>query len=132
VLSEADDLAIRRLHDTWIEAEIRGDTEAVLSLCSEDIEWVPPGGPSIFGRAAARELLPTPGIRILSIQVTDFVVEGAKGRAMKACRYETMFEMTATGIRGVARGHHAWTLEQGSHGWRVVAVSWQIDPDDDV
>ena len=46
-------------------------------LCTEDIEWVPPDGPSLFGRDAGRALLLMPAIRVLSIQVTDFVVDGA-------------------------------------------------------
>jgi ketosteroid isomerase-like protein len=129
VLLEADGLSIRRLHDAWIEAEIRGDAEAVLSLCADDIEWVPPNGPSVFGRDAGRDLLLAPDARTVSIRVTDLVVDGAEGRATKACRFETVFEVTATRLRGVVRGSHSWTLEQGRQGWRVVSVSWQVDPD---
>lgn len=131
MLSEADECSIRRLHDAWVEAERRGDIESVLSLCTEDVEWVPPGGPSIFGRDAGRDLLVTPAIRLLSIQITDFVLDGAEGRAIKACRYETVFELTDTRIREVARGTHTWKLEQGVHGWRVASVSWQPDAEDD-
>ena len=103
----------------------------VLSLCTDDIEWVPPDGPSVFGRDAGRDLLLMPAIRVLSIQVTDFVVDGAGGRAIKTCRYETAFEVTETRIRGVARGTHTWKLEQGLHGWRVTSVSWHLDAEDD-
>lgn len=131
MLSEADELSVRRLHDAWVEAERRGDAESVLSLCTEDVEWMPPGGPSIFGHDAGRDLLVTPGIRLLDIQVTDFVLDGADGRAIKTCRYETVFEVTATRTRGVARGTHTWRLEQGIHGWRVASVSWQPDAEDD-
>lgn len=131
MLGEADELSIRDLHDAWVAAEQRGDAEAVLSLCTEDVEWMPPGGPSIFGRDAGRDLLLTPAVRLLSIQITGFVLDGAEGRAIKACRYETVFELTETRIRGVARGTHTWRLEQGAHGWRVASVSWQPDADDD-
>jgi hypothetical protein len=61
----------------------------------------------------------------------DFVLDGAEGRAIKACRYETVFELTETGIRGVARGTHTWKLKQEVHGWRVASVSWQPDAEDD-
>ena len=131
MLSDADALAIRRLHDEWVEAEQRGDADSVLSLCTDDVEWVPPGGASIFGRDAGRDLLVTPAIRLLSIQITDFVLDGAEGRAIKVCRYETVFEVTETLTRGVARGTHTWRLEQGIHGWRVASVSWQPDAEDD-
>ena len=131
MLSEADERSIRRLHDAWIEAEQRGDVESVLSLCTEDVEWLPPGGPSIFGRDAGRDLLVTPGIQLLTIQITHFVLDGAGGQATKACRYETVFELMETHIRGVARGTHMWKLEQGVHGWRVASVSWQPDAEDD-
>lgn len=127
MLSQADERSIRRLHDTWVEAERRGDVESVLSLCTEDVEWVPPGGPSISGRDAGRELLVTPGIRPLDIQITDFVLDGADGRAIKTCRYETVFESPETHLRQVARGSHTWKLEHGLHGWRVASVSWQPD-----
>lgn len=96
VLSEADELSIRRLHDAWLQAELRGDAEAVLDLCTQDIAWVPPSGPPTFGRDAGRDLLLASVVRLLSIQITDFELDGADGRAIKVCRYEWM----KTRVRG--------------------------------
>jgi uncharacterized protein (TIGR02246 family) len=131
VLSEADQLSIRRLHDAWLEAELRGDAEAVLDLCTQDVEWVPPSGPPTFGREAGRDLLLASVVRLLSIQIMDFVLDGADGRAIKVCRYETAFELMKTRVRGVTRGTHTWKLEQQVHGWRVASVSWQPDAEGD-
>jgi hypothetical protein len=127
VLNEADALSIRRIHDAWVEAELRGDAEGVLNLCASDVEWLPPDAPPAVGRDAGRDLLRPSGVRLLSIQITDYVLDGADGRAIKVCRYETIFEWTATRIRGVARGIHTWKLEREARGWRVASVSWQPD-----
>jgi uncharacterized protein (TIGR02246 family) len=132
VLSEADERSIRSLHDAWIEAEQRSDVEGVLNLCTENVEWVPPDGPVIFGPDAGRRLLLTPDIRLLSIQVMDFAVDGAERRATKVCRYKTVFELTETRIRGVALGTHTWKLEKDDDRWRVASVSWQLDREDEV
>ena len=123
----ADELAIRNLHEAWIEAEKRGDVEAVLQLVTEDVEWAPPGGPSVFGRVAGRRLLQATTTRLLSIATTEYAVERVEGRAIKRCRYETVFESTATGRSGTVRGEHTWTLVKGVSGWRVASVSWQTD-----
>ena len=34
VLSAEDRLAIRALHDAWLNAELRGDSSALLKLCT--------------------------------------------------------------------------------------------------
>ncbi|MCA1558882.1 MAG: hypothetical protein LC753_07405 [Acidobacteria bacterium] len=115
MLTKAEELSIRRLHDAWIEAERRGD-----------VEWVPPGGPSICGRDAGRDLLVTPAIRLLSIRITNFVLTGGGGRAIKACRYETVFELTE---RASADWRAALTPGSSSEGSmdRVASVSWLPD-----
>jgi ketosteroid isomerase-like protein len=132
MLSEADQFSIRAVHDAWLEAEQRGDVEAVLNLCSEDVEWVPPDAPSTRGRGAGRGLLLAPAIRLLSIEIADLTIHGAEGRAVKACRYETVFESTETHLRGVVRGNHTWRLTKEVDGWRVTSVSWQLDAEGEV
>jgi ketosteroid isomerase-like protein len=128
VLSHADEVSIRHLHETWVEAEVRSDMDAVLSLCTESVRWIPPDDLPTVGLQAGRVHLQTPGVRLLSIETRDLVVEGTEDHATKSCRFETVFIFTETGVRGVARGTHVWTLEKQGERWRVTSVSWRTDP----
>ena len=128
MLSHADDASIRHLHDAWVKAEVRSDLDAVLSLCSEGVRWIPPDDLPSVGLEAGRIHLQTPGVRLLSIETTNLVVEGTESHATKACRFETVFEFTETGVRGVKRGTHVWTLEKQGERWRVSSVLWRMDP----
>jgi len=47
-----DELAIRQLIRTWLEASMAGDTNAVLALMAEDVVFLRPGKPPMCGRTA--------------------------------------------------------------------------------
>jgi uncharacterized protein (TIGR02246 family) len=117
--------AIRRLHDAWIAAELRGDSEAVLCLCTPDVRWLVPGRPPLEGREAARQLLRAAQVDLLDIRTSDVRVEHSGELALKTSRYETRYR--AGGQERVARGTHLWILRREGGTWRVRLVTWQAE-----
>jgi ketosteroid isomerase-like protein len=41
--------AVRRLHGAWLAAELRGDIEGVLALCTSDVRWLVPDAGMLVG-----------------------------------------------------------------------------------
>ena len=66
---------IRQLHDAWLAAELRGDVDTVLNLCTPDVRWLVPGRPALEGRQAGRELLQAPRVKLLALRASDVRVE---------------------------------------------------------
>jgi ketosteroid isomerase-like protein len=123
--NEAAVEAIRQVHDAWIAAELRGDIEGVLRLCTPDVRWLMPGRPALEGRDAARQLLQAGQVELLDIRAGDLHVEHSGELAFKTSRYETRYR--AGGQDGVARGTHLWILRREGAAWRVALVTWQVE-----
>lgn len=74
-----DELAIRKLIATWLNATRAGDVDAVLSLMAPDAVFLVPGGPPMCGREAfakpLRALLATHSIETLS-EIQEISIEG--------------------------------------------------------
>ena len=117
--------AIRQVHETWLAAELRGDVEGVLRLCTPDVRWLVPGRPILEGREAGRQLLQPADLELLDIRATDLRIEHSGELAFKTCRYETRYH--AGGQEGMARGTHLWILRREGVGWHVALVTWQAD-----
>ena len=52
MLSADDCLAIRTIHSAWLDAELRGDSSALLQFCTPMPVWLPPNEPPLCGKAA--------------------------------------------------------------------------------
>jgi uncharacterized protein (TIGR02246 family) len=52
-----DELAIRRLTETWLSATRAGDVDTVLTLMSPDVVFLVPGQPPMQGRDAFAKVL---------------------------------------------------------------------------
>jgi uncharacterized protein (TIGR02246 family) len=117
--------AIRQVHDAWIAAELRGDIEGVLRLCTPDVRWLTPGRPALEGRDAARQLLQAGQVELLDIRAGDLRVEHSGELAVKTSRYETRYR--TGGRERVARGTHLWILRREGVAWRVALVTWQAE-----
>jgi len=123
--NEAAFEAIRQVHDAWLAAELRGDVEGVLRLCTPDVRWLVPGGPILEGREAGRQLLQAAQVDVLDIRTGDLRIEHSGKLAFKTCRYETRYR--TGGQEGVARGTHLWILRREGVAWRVALVTWQAE-----
>ena len=117
--------AIRQVHDAWLAAELRGDVEEVLRLCTADVRWLVPGRPVVEGREAARQLLQAAQVELLDIHAGDLHIEHSGELASKTSRYETRYR--AGGQEAVARGTHLWILRREGVAWRVALVTWQVE-----
>ena len=123
--NEAAFEAIRQVHDAWLAAELRGDVDGILRLCSPDVRWLVPGRPVLEGREAGRQLLQAAGVEVMDVRAGDLRVEHSGGLAFKTSRYETRYR--AGKQEGVTRGTHLWILRREGLAWRVVLVTWQAE-----
>ena len=123
--NEAVFQAVRQLHDAWIAAELRGDIEGVLCLCTADVRWLVPGRPALEGREAALQLLQAAQVDLLEIRASDLRVEHSGDLALKTSQYETRYR--TDGKESVARGIHLWILRREGTTWLVALVTWQAE-----
>jgi ketosteroid isomerase-like protein len=123
--NEAAFEAIRQVHNAWLAAELRGDVEGILCLCTPDVRWLEPGRPLLGGREAGRQLLHAAGVKLLDIHATDLRIELSGELAYKTSRYETRYR--AGGQERMARGTHLWILRREGVTWRVALVTWQAE-----
>lgn len=126
-LSKADIEAIRNLHEAWIAAELRGDYDTVLAMCTDDVRWLVPTSPVVQGKDAARRFLDDASVRLEEIQTTDMRVEGNDTLAYKTSHYETRFRAHSGSEPCKARGTHLWILRRVQGQWKVALVTWQSE-----
>ena len=104
MLSADDCLAIRTIHSAWLDAELRGDSSALLQFCTPMTVWLPPNEPPRCGKAAILLWL-----------------------ACKLASFRTMIESPADEGPAVVTGTHAWLLQRDAAGaWRIGFVTWTI------
>ena len=118
-------VAIRQIHEAWLAAELRGDVESILRLCTDDVRWLVPGHPVLEGREAGRQLLRPPQVELLGLRAEDVRIEQSGELACKTSRYETRYR--TGGWERIARGTHLWILRREGMGWRVALVTWQAE-----
>jgi uncharacterized protein (TIGR02246 family) len=122
---------VRRRSAEWSAAAQTRDVERILAFWSDDAVVMPPGGPSISGKAAIREYVvksfATPGFGI-SWKAVD--VDVSRGGDLAWARESN--RVTFTGPEGkpvVIDGKAVTIWRTGSDGvWRCVADIWNDDP----
>ena len=117
--------AIKAVHEAWLAAELRGDVESILRLCTPDIVWLPPGRPGLEGHEAGRQLLQSGSAEVLDIRTSEIRVQQSGDLAVKTSRYETRYR--TPGQDGIGRGTHLWVLRRAGLAWRVALVTWQVE-----
>ena len=116
---------IERIHLSWIESEIAGETQRLLALCSDDIEFWPPDAPPALGRSAVSALLKR-DFKIDRIEISDRRIRGSDEFAYLTATFETTFSFPNDSAPKRAHGTHLWVLrKQGGH-WLVALVSWSL------
>lgn len=117
---QADDRAIRDLHERWLQAEREGRPDAVLALCTPDIIMQPPVGEAVRGQSAVADLLAASAGAIEDITITGLTIDVAEELAIKRARFATR----VIGRAEVITGTHLWLLRPR---WRVAFVTWSLD-----
>ena len=119
--------AVRQVHEAWLAAELSGDIEGVLILCTSDVRWLAPDSEMVVGRDAGRRLLTNTQVELENIVASDVHVEISRDLAFKTSRYETRYRLRAQQRLHVARGTHVWVLRREGAVWRVALVTWQVE-----
>lgn len=127
MLSTEDRVAIEALHRAWLDAELRGDSSALLQLCTPTPVWLPPNEAPLCGTASIlRWLGDQPHTSVLRIDIDDLAVSGVGSFAWKLAMFRTTFE-GPSGNAGTVSGSHAWLLQRDPSGtWRISVVVWTI------
>jgi ketosteroid isomerase-like protein len=120
-------VAVIQVHEAWVAAELSGDIERVLSLCTSDVRWLAPDSEIVVGREAGRRLLTNTQVELRNIMASDVHVEISGDLAFKTSRYETHYRLRGQKTLHIARGTHVWILRREEAEWRVALVTWQVE-----
>jgi ketosteroid isomerase-like protein len=129
VLSADDRSAIEALHETWLDAELRADSSAVLELCTAAPIWLPPNDAPLCGRLAIRQWLNAqPPAHVQRVEIVGLEISGVGPFACKLARFRTILSGEDDAAVEVVTGSHGWLLQRDDEGaWRVAVVAWTID-----
>lgn len=123
--AKADSDELLQLHNNWIDAELRGDFEQVLRLCTDDIQFLPPDARLVVGKQAVREFLVTSSSPLISVDTFDVRFEASETLAFKTCRFTTHVAPTdGSEVGPTVTGIHAWLLRRVEGAWLVSYVTW--------
>lgn len=128
MLSVDDRSAIMALHDAWLTAELRGDSSALLKLCTAAPVWLPPNESPLSGRDAIVQWIRghTPVV-VRRIEIDDLAISGIGSFAWKLASFRTTFGGSGDTHAAVVTGSHGWLLQRDDAGdWRVSVVTWTI------
>jgi ketosteroid isomerase-like protein len=127
VLLAEDRGAIEALHRAWLDAELRGDSPALLDLCTQTPVWLPPNDAPLCGKPAILHWLgDQPYTPVLRIDIDDLAIAGVGSFAWKLATFRTTLEGPA-GDAGIVTGSHGWLLQRDAAGaWRISVVAWAI------
>src|SRR5271169_5933385 len=117
---------IERIHSSWVEYEVAGDSNSLMEFCADDIELWPPDAQPVRGRAAVSAQMAREKTKIHSIKITDRRIRGSNEIAYLTANYRTTFSAAEDSICRQALGSHLWILRRGTGVWVVTLVSWSV------
>jgi ketosteroid isomerase-like protein len=125
-LSDSAQQWILAVQQRWLEYELDANMTGVVSLCVEDVVWLPPNQPALRGKnALAAWLAATPEHRIRRIEVTNVQIQVGGGLAYKLADFTTWFEEAGQASVDPVTGSHLWVLRESSpEHWQVAVVAW--------
>ena len=128
MLSAEDRFAIEALHKAWLDAELRGDSSALLQLCAAAPVWLPPNEAPLCGAAAIRRWLEDQRqATVRRIEIDDLTISGNGSFACKLATFRTTLDGPADAGVDVVTGCHGWLLQRDAGGtWLIGVVAWTI------
>jgi ketosteroid isomerase-like protein len=125
-LSDSAQQGILAVQQRWLEYELDGNMTGVVSLCADDVVWLPPNHPALRGKnAVAAWLAVLPEHQIRRIEITNVQIHGSRGLAYKLADFTTWFEEGGQAIVESVTGSHLWVLRESlPQQWQVAVVAW--------
>jgi ketosteroid isomerase-like protein len=117
---------IEQIHSKWIEFEVAGEDQRLLTLCADDIELWPPDACPVIGLAAVSAQLARGSARIHNVEISDRRIRGSNEIAYLTASYKTTFSLAEDSTPGQALGGHLWILQKRGGTWLVTLVSWSL------
>lgn len=117
--------AIEDLQRRWMDEELRGDKEALLGLCTDDVQWIPPDAPAVLGKDALRDWFKAREVQSASIQITDTDTGGSGSVAYLTSHYSKVLVPAGGFLAHTVTGTHFWVLKKTpDKGWRIAVAGW--------
>ncbi len=124
-LPERDIAAIRGPINPWIQACIDADWDRLLSLCTDDVVFLPPDAPIAKGRTAARAYLDTyPDIKAFTANFTH--IEGRGELASARGTFAMTVEVEGNDVATTGKFVDTFR-KQPDNSWRYTSVIWNND-----
>jgi ketosteroid isomerase-like protein len=125
-LSDRVQQGILAVQQQWLQYELDGNMAGVVSLCVDDVVWLPPNQPALRGKnAVAAWLAALPDHRIRRIEITNVRIHGSSGLAYKLADFTTWFEERGQDSDEPVTGSHLWVLRESlPEHWQVAVVAW--------
>lgn len=126
-LSQEDLKAIEALHNDWIAMELAGSGSQVITLCTNDVMWIPPNSPPLEGKAAVNTYLNANRVCLKDVQIKDVEIRGSGAVAYLSSNYRSKFSIEGLSQNQEATGTHLWILQKSTDDvWRVALVAWSL------
>ena len=127
-LSDCVQQGILAVQQEWLEFELHGNITGVVSLCSDDVVWLPPNQPALHGQdAVAGWLAALPAHRIRRIEIMNVRIYSSGKLAYKLADFTTWFEKAGQANDEFVTGSHVWVLRESSpEHWEVAVVAWSL------
>lgn len=123
VLSPVDLSAIKSTGEPWISACLRRDWDALLSLCTEDIVFMPPDEPIAAGNQVRPWLENYPVMRSFELEFDH--IEGQEGLATARGHFKLALELPGAPTPISVDGKFLDTFRKDGQGkWRYAVVAW--------
>jgi len=117
---------IEQIHWSWIEFEVAGEGHSLMTLCTDDIELLPPDAQPVLGRAAVSARLAHGNTRIHDIEITNRLIRGSNEIAYLTASYKTTFSLPEDSTPRQTLGSHLWILQKQVGTWVITLVSWSL------
>ena len=126
-LSQADIAEIRKLEQEFLKAIVASDFDKAVALRTEDVIWMPPGAPTLEGRAALLQSLSSSPVRPLNFTANPIQTDGLDGLAYNRGEYTYVGIVGKDTLRESGKYLQIWK-KQPDASWLIALDIWNANP----